>query len=97
MLIPIRGEGKCPKSESKRRYGFRKCNTHECIGDEVCIAKQDLVLAIDGSGSLQESGWRAFKKFASTLIGKYKGEYYGYEDMKIAMVQVGKEEICRRA
>ena len=73
VLIPIRGEGKCPKSESKRRYGFGKCNTHECIGDEVCIAKQDLVLAIDGGGSLQESGWRALKKFASTLSGTCKG------------------------
>ena len=84
------------RSQSQRRYGFSKYNTHECIGDEVCIAKQDLALAIDGSGSLQESGWRALKKFASTLIGKYKGEYYGYEDMKIAIVQGGNGEIYRR-
>merc|ERR1719324_36629 len=44
VIIPIRGDGKCPKPKSKRRYGFRKCNSHECVGDEVCVAKQDLVL-----------------------------------------------------
>merc|ERR1719311_1372610 len=93
VIIPIRGDGKCPKPKSKMRYGFRKCNTHECVGDEICVAKQDLVLAIDGSGSLRESGWKALKKFTSTLVAKYKGEYYGYEDMRIAIAQFGNGEI----
>merc|ERR1719463_268247 len=50
VRIPIRGNGKCPKSKSRIRYGIKDCNVHECVGDEICIAKQDLVLAIDGSG-----------------------------------------------
>jgi len=93
VIIPIRGDGKCPKPKSKIRFGERKCNTHDCVGDEVCVAKQDLVLAIDGSGSLREAGWKALKKFVSTLVGKYKGEYYGYEDMRIAIAQFGNGEI----
>jgi len=54
VRIPIRGNGKCPKPSSRIRYGIKKCNTHGCKGDEVCVAKQDLVLAIDASGSLRE-------------------------------------------
>jgi len=93
VTIPIRGNGRCPKRKSKIRYGIRKCNTHECSGDEVCIAKQDLVLAIDGSGSLRETGWKILKDFAAGLMDKYKGEYYGYEDVRIGIAQFGNGEI----
>jgi len=93
VTIPIRGNGRCPKRKSKIRYGIKKCNTHECSGDEICIAKQDLVLAIDGSGSLRESGFKILKDFAAGLIDKYKGSYYGYEDMRIGVAQFGNGEI----
>merc|ERR1719240_2530069 len=93
VTIPIRGNGKCPKRSSKIRYGIKKCNTHECSGDEVCIAKQDLVLAIDGSGSIGEDGFKILKNFAAGLVDKYKGQYYGYEDMRIGVAQFGNGEI----
>ena len=48
----------------------QKVNTHECTGEEVCIAKHDLVLAIDGSGSLRESVFKLLKNFAAGLIDK---------------------------
>merc|ERR1719271_797884 len=56
VLIPIRGKGRCPKPQSRIRYGIKKCNTFECNGDEICVAKQDLVMAIDSSGSLRGAG-----------------------------------------
>ena len=93
VTIPIRGNGKCPKRKSKIRYGIKECNSHECVGDEICVAKQDLVLAIDGSGSLQESGWKILKGFTAKLLDKYMGMYFGYEDMKIGVVQFGNGEI----
>merc|ERR1719265_3050424 len=93
VLIPIRGNGRCPKPSSKIRYGIKKCNQHGCKGDEVCIAKQDLVLAIDGSGSLRQDGYKILKDFAAGLIDKYMGKYYGYEDMRIGVVQFGNGEI----
>merc|ERR1719443_2662539 len=93
VIIPIRGNGMCPKRSSNKRHGIRKCNTHECNGDEVCIAKQDLVLAIDGSGSLRQDGFKILKDFAAGLIDKYKGHYYGYEDMRIGVAQFGNGEI----
>merc|ERR1719181_1925336 len=54
---------------------------------------QDLVLAIDGSGSLRESGFKILKEFAAGLIDRYKGEYYGYEDMRIGVAQFSNGEI----
>lgn len=53
VLIPIRGQGKCPKRKSAERFEKEKCNTQDCVGDEICIAKQDLVIALDASGSLR--------------------------------------------
>jgi hypothetical protein len=93
VLRPIRGKGKCPKPKSRIRYGIKKCNTFKCAGDEVCIAKQDLVFSIDGSGSLRESGYKILKSFAASYIDKYKGKYFGYEDMRIGVVQFGNGEI----
>jgi len=62
--------GRCPKGTSKIRLDIKKCNTHECTGEEVCIAKHDLVLAIGGSGSLRESVFKLLKNFAAGLIDK---------------------------
>ena len=56
VRIPIRGNGRSPKPSSRIRYGIWTCNTSDYKDDEVGIAKQDMVLAIDGGGSLRESG-----------------------------------------
>jgi len=93
VLIPIRGNGKCPKRKSKLRYRIKKCNMHACVGDEICIAKQDLVMAIDSSGSLREKGFDTIKDFIGKLVSKYRGKYYGYSDMRIGIVQFGNGEI----
>merc|ERR1719388_317662 len=95
VIIPIRGNGRCPKPKSRIRYGLKKCNTHKCKGDEICVAKQDLILSIDASGSLREEGFKILKKFASVLVDKYKGEYYGFTDMQIGIVQFGNGEILK--
>jgi uncharacterized protein YegL len=95
VIIPIRGNGKCPKVKSRIRYGLKKCNTHSCTGDEVCVAKQDLILSIDGSGSLREKGFKIVKAFVAKLVSKYKGEYYGFKDMQIGIVQFGNGRILK--
>jgi hypothetical protein len=93
VLIPIRGEGKCPKKRSADRYQDRECNTHACVGDEVCVAQQDLVLTIDGSGSLRESGFEVVRNFAANLTTRYESMYYGAEDMKIGVVYFGNGQL----
>jgi hypothetical protein len=51
------------------------------------------VIAIDGSGSLRESGFKILRDFTAGLIDKYMGKYYGFEDMRIGVVQFGNGEI----
>merc|ERR1719181_1719398 len=82
VLIPTRGFGKCPTPSSDFRYAKQECNVHPCTGDEMCIAKQDLILGIDGSGSLTEDGFGILRAFAVTLITKYQTEYFGSDAMK---------------
>jgi uncharacterized protein YegL len=89
VTVPIRGRGKCPKRKSPDRFAEKVCNPQDCQGDEICVAQQDLVLAIDGSGSLREEGFVVVRDFASNLTDKYRDMYYGMEDMKLGIVQFG--------
>jgi hypothetical protein len=66
-----------------------QCNTQECVGDEICIARQDLVIAVDGSGSVEEDGFEIIKKLAYNFTSNYQNEYYGVEDMRIGLVLFG--------
>lgn len=93
VLIPTRGDGKCPTADSRKRYRQRQCNTQECQEDEVCVANQDLVVAIDGSGSLTSAGFDSLKKFAQTLLSRYQTRYYGRYRVKIGICQFGNGEI----
>jgi hypothetical protein len=72
VVIPIRGQGKCPKSKSPDRFEEEKCNKQDCVGDEICIAKQDLVLALDASGSLREKGYEIVRSLAVNLTKNTK-------------------------
>jgi len=67
----------------------QECNTQECAGDEICIARQDLIIAIDGSGSLRESGFEVLRNFAANLTGRYQGTYYGQEAMQVGVLLFG--------
>jgi len=89
VLIPTRGEGKCPKRKSNKRYKKQQCNIHSCNGDEICIAKQDLVIAVDGSGSVRDAGFKILKSYTSTLLNRYQMQYFGESAMKIGIVLFG--------
>jgi hypothetical protein len=89
VLIPTRGDGKCPKAKAAARYGNQRCNIHPCNGDEICIAQQDLVIAVDGSGSVRESGFKILKSFTKTLLQRYKSKYWGQSAVKIGVVLFG--------
>merc|ERR1719273_162809 len=93
VVIPIRGQGKCPSKRSRRRNQRAKCNKQKCVGDEICVAKQDLVLALDASGSLRESGYETVKKFALNLTSRYKSEYFGNPAIKMGVVLFGNGQL----
>merc|ERR1719223_689891 len=89
VLIPTRGFGKCPKETSRKRFRERECNTQDCVGDEICVANQDLVIAIDGSGSVREGGFNILKSYALALVAKYESTYFGASAMKVGVIEFG--------
>merc|ERR1712008_451090 len=89
VVMPIRGQGKCPTEKSRIRYQLKECNRQACIGDEICIAKQDLVIALDASGSLKEQGYEAVKNFAVNLTKRYKAKYFGAPAIKMGVTLFG--------
>lgn len=93
VVVPIRGEGKCPVSKSQFRLETKDCNTQPCTGDEECFAMQDLVMAIDGSGSITTDNFDILKEYVVKLISRYKGTVGSSELMKIGILQFGNGEI----
>jgi len=89
VLIPVRGFGKCPKEQGPERFAEQECNQQSCIGDEICIANQDLIIALDGAGSVREAGFNLIKSYALALLEKYRFEYFGASAMKIGVIEFG--------
>jgi len=54
---------------------------------------QDLILAIDGSGSLTADNFDILKEYVVNLIKRFKGEINESELMKVGVVQFGNGEI----
>jgi len=68
---------------------MQDCNTHECVGDEICIAHQDLIINVDGSGSVNTESWALVKNFTGQLLKRYKSVYYGDQAVHIGLVLFG--------
>ena len=72
------GEGKCPSAKSAARLKKLACNRHQCPQSRVAVLKcqtvMDLVLLLDGSGSVRPSGWAMTKKFAKEFVESFRGE-----------------------
>merc|ERR1719203_535164 len=94
VLVPIRALGKCPGEKHPDRLESQECNIKDCVGDEICIAKQDLVIALDGSGSLKESGFEILRGFAANLSSRYMGTYFGQEAMRVGVILFGQGTVA---
>merc|ERR1719375_982664 len=72
------GSGKCAGAWSKERLQYRKCNMHRCRlprrwgGILRCSARLDVVMMLDGSGSLRKSGWNAEMKAANNFLNAFE-------------------------
>jgi uncharacterized protein YegL len=93
--IPTRGEGECPKDHSAARFEERECNQFCCPEPPnfICIAQQDLIIAIDSSGSLKQLGFNIIKEFVEKLIDNYKPMYYGEAAMQVGVVEFGNGQV----
>jgi len=87
--IPIRGGGSCPKPKSFHRYEMQDCNAHACVGDEICIANQDLIINVDGSGSVNAESWNLIKNFTGELLKRYQSVYYANPAVRLGVALFG--------
>jgi len=72
------GDGHCAGTWDKERLEYKKCNTKRCkvaTPESVmeCKAKLDVVLLLDGSGSLGTKGWEAEMVAAQNFLSAFKG------------------------
>jgi len=72
------GDGKCADEWSSKRLQYMQCNQKRCklpVGDVVlkCNKTLDVVMLIDGSGSLGKKGWTAEIKAARTFVDAFAG------------------------
>lgn len=68
VLGKARGEGQCPPKGLKMKE-FKRCNIKQCAKNTIkCNSKLDVVLLLDGSGSVGTSGFDATKVFAKKLV-----------------------------
>lgn len=83
---PAVGSGTCPDAESTDRLEMEVCNTQACpkpvLTTYQCNAKLDVLLLLDGSGSLGQQGWDATKKAGSMLASAMVG---GADAMNLAV------------
>jgi hypothetical protein len=66
------GQGHCADSWSVKRLQYKECNMHRCEVLPECNRTLDVILLIDGSGSLGQDGWDAEIIAAKTFVGAFK-------------------------
>lgn len=72
VISPAVGLGRCPEEESEYRLQYMRCNPDQCKPKNApllkCAAKVDVILLLDGSGSLGTKGFDTMKKAGESLI-----------------------------
>jgi len=71
------GQGSCPSHRNKARLEYKRCNDFKCFASAAsgileCTAKLDVIVLIDGSGSIGQAGWTATKQAATTIVNAFK-------------------------
>jgi len=61
--------------DGPERAAEQECNQQDCAGDEICVSQQDLIIAVDGSGSVQEGGFNTMKNYALNLFEKCHSQF----------------------
>jgi len=65
------GQGKCADPWSEDRLEYKPCNVQACPEKMTCDKKLDIVLVIDGSGSLGQKGFNASIKAAEQFVDAF--------------------------
>lgn len=77
IKVEAEGSGYCPGEWSPKRLEYKECALHRCKTDDSaapleCNTTLDVILLIDGSGSLGKKGWDAEIKAAKAFVDAFK-------------------------
>lgn len=64
------------------------CSVQDCVGDEVCAARQDIVVAVDGSGAQDEAAFDALRRTAVATVSRLTARRVG-ESAMVGLLQFG--------
>jgi hypothetical protein len=87
-ISPAEGNGKCLHHKDAERFEQQTCNTLECPPAPICVAMQDVVLAVDVSGSLKQSGFDTMMTFVKDLVSLYT---LGVNETQLGVLEYSKE------
>jgi hypothetical protein len=84
------GAGHCADEWSLKRLQYKQCAMHACGVPKIdepmgCNRTLDVILLLDGSGSLGKAGWKAEMKAAKTFISAFKGATAGKVKMAVIL------------
>merc|ERR1719235_2308334 len=70
VMVPAGPQGSCPEWWEPERMQEAYCNTMDCPQDLVCTAQMDMLVLIDGSGSVNwyEPGFEQERSFTKKLF-----------------------------
>ena len=77
------GDGDCFHAETAERLEYSPCNVAKCEGNVTCESKLDVVILLDGSGSLGPNGWEQTKKAGEMFV---QGLHGGESHVKVSVI-----------
>jgi len=72
IFVPAKGTGFCAHENSDERFEARPCNDQKCPPNLVCDSELDLMVLMDGSGSVGSKGFSQEKEFAEAFINRFE-------------------------
>lgn len=75
VVEQAQGEGICPSPDDASRMQYKRCNTQACVpesedGKLQCKSKIDLIVLLEGSAAMTQSGWDASRDAAAAIIDR---------------------------
>jgi len=70
VVTPKKGDGVCWDDRDPMRLVEEKCNEMPCPAFLVCESKLDLIILMDGSGSIGQRGFESEKVFVNSLLDR---------------------------
>merc|ERR1719460_1498607 len=91
VVVEAGPTGYCPEGDDEDRLGVRYCNDFDCPPDVVVFDKIDMVVMVDGSGSVEweKGGWTRETQFTEHLLSLLE---FGEEGAKAGVVLFSWEE-----